>query len=330
MVFCHAPARENPLGALFLRAAVLLALFASHLAMAGPVRERLAERRAQAAASVPGEELATGDATPVGASIPGVAVLRDVSYGDHRRQRFDVYLPEVAVKGAPVLLMVHGGAWSTGDKAMRAVVENKVARWVPRGMIVVSTNYRLLPEAPPVEQAMDVARALAVAQERAAAWGGDRSRFVLMGHSAGAHLVSLLAASPAMIRQTGASPWRGTVALDSAGFDLVKIMAEKHYGFYNTAFGADPAYWRAASPVHQLGAPGAPFLAVCSSRRPDRPCLQAHGFADKARAIGMRVEVQEVVLSHREINEQLGQPSAYTEAVEAFMSSLGLLPGFRP
>lgn len=291
---------------------------------AGPLRDLIAERRGQA--EMTGDDTAQTTA----AAIPGVRVLRDLRYGDHPRQRFDVYLPETSVKGAPVLLMVHGGAWSMGDKAMRAVVDNKAARWVPRGIILVSVNYRLLPDARPIEQAQDVARALAVAQEKAAAWGGERSKFVLMGHSAGAHLVSLLAASPHLVRQAGAAPWLGTVALDSAAFDLVNIMAAKHYAFYDTAFGNDPAYWRAASPLHQLRAAGAPFLAVCSSRRPDQPCLQARSFADKARGLGMRVEVLEQALSHREINERLGLPSAYTTAVEVFMNSLGIPVGPAP
>lgn len=286
-------------------------------ASAGPLRELLAERRGQAEMM--------GDDSSQSAAIPGVRVLRDLRYGDHPRQRFDVYLPETSVKAAPVLLMVHGGAWAKGDKALRSVVENKVARWVPRGLILVSTNYRLLPDTKPDEQARDVAGALAVAQDMAAGWGGDPAKFVLIGHSAGAHLVSLLASSPAVLAQAKARPPLGTVALDSAGFDLVKIMGAEHYRFYDTAFGRDPAYWRALSPLHQLNVPGAPLLAVCSSQRPDQPCVQARNFADKAARLGMRVEVLPQALSHREINVQLGLPSGYTDAVERFLRSLGLV-----
>ena len=67
--------------------------------------------------------------------------------------------------------MVHGGAWRMGDKAASNVVENKVARWVPRGVLFISANYRLLPEADALAQANDVARALARAQEVAARLG---------------------------------------------------------------------------------------------------------------------------------------------------------------
>ncbi len=66
---------------------------------------------------------------------------------------------------------------------------------------------------------VDVARALAAVQARAGEWGGDASRVVLMGHSAGAHLVALLSADPTRAAAEGAGPWRSAVVLDSAAID---------------------------------------------------------------------------------------------------------------
>src|SRR6478735_6042840 len=105
------------------------------------------------------------------ASIPGVRVMSDVAYGDNSRQRMDVYVPAQRPTDAPIIVMVHGGAWAIGDKDMKRVYENKVRRWVPKGFIFVSVNNRLVPEANPIEQADDVARALAVVQRQASAWG---------------------------------------------------------------------------------------------------------------------------------------------------------------
>ena len=251
----------------------------------------------------------------------GVRVLRDVAYGSDPRQRFDVYAPPHA-QHAPVLLLVHGGGWSRGDKAMRNVVQNKVARWVPRGFVVISTNYRMLPDAAPLQQAQDVAQALALAQRRAAEWGGDRHGFILIGHSAGAHLVALLAAAPSIARDRGAEPWLGTVALDSAALDVVQIMQSRHLRLYDRAFGDDRTGWLAASPLQQLQAPAAPFLAVCSSRRADS-CPQAQAFVDKAVALDTRAQVLPEDLSHEQINEQLGTDGDYTARVEAFLRGLG-------
>ncbi|MEW9624140.1 alpha/beta hydrolase [Rhodanobacter geophilus] len=251
----------------------------------------------------------------------GVRAIHDIAYGNDARERFDVYLPQLAVHGAPVIFLVHGGAWIFGDKASARVVENKVARWVPRGFIVVSANYPLAPAATALQQAQDLGLALATAQRMAASWGGDRHRFILMGHSAGAHLVSLVSAAPSLALERGATPWLGTVALDSAAYDVAEIMRGRHLRFYDTAFGSNPAGWAAASPYQRLGSRIAPFLAVCSSRRQES-CPQAQRFVAKAAGLGVRAQVQPENLSHEGINEQLGLPSDYTAAVEAFMRSL--------
>lgn len=257
----------------------------------------------------------------VEASLPaGTRVVRDVAYGSDPRQRFDVYAPAQALD-APVILMVHGGGWHRGDKAMPGVVANKVAYWVPRGAVVISVNYRMLPDTPPLEQARDVARALALAQRRAREWGGNPARFVLMGHSAGAHLVALLAARPELAGEQGARPWRGTVSLDSACLDVVQTMRGRHLPLYDEAFGANPADWLAVSPFQQLRAAPAPLLAVCSSRRRDS-CPQAHAFVDKAHALGSRGRVLEEDLSHAQINKTLGVPSDYTTEVDTFLRSV--------
>ena len=67
----------------------------------------------------------------------GIRVVRDLPYGPDPRQRFDVYAPAEA-HDAPVIVMVHGGAWRFGDKNNGRVVENKVARWVSRGFVITS------------------------------------------------------------------------------------------------------------------------------------------------------------------------------------------------
>lgn len=255
-------------------------------------------------------------------TLPASArIVRDIAYGADPRQKFDLFAPRGTV-GAPVILMVHGGAWIMGDKAMARVVDNKAARWVPRGFVFVSTNYRLVPKATPVEQARDVARALAAVQAKAASWGGDPERVILMGHSAGAHLVALLTAAPKIARELGARPWLGAVILDSGALDVTRVMARRHPRFYDRAFGADPEGWKAASPFHALEREGPPMMAVCSTQRVDRPCDEARHFGAAVTPLGRRWEVLERDLSHAEVNANLGKDPEYTAAVEKFMGSL--------
>jgi arylformamidase len=257
---------------------------------------------------------ARGEPAPIG----GVHVIHDVAYGADPLQRFDVYLPPQAA-AAPVIVMVHGGAWEFGDKDSRGVVEAKVARWVPRGFVFISVDYRLVPAATPLEQAHDVVRALAVAQRSAAKWGADPRRFILMGHSAGAHLVALVTASAAL--RSDAAPWLGSVLLDSAALDVPRIMEARHLRMYDRAFGHDPASWVAVSPWHALSGGSPPVLAVCSTRRLDS-CSQADAFAARAARFGSHVSVLREDLSHLEINSLLGEGTAYTRAVEDFLRGL--------
>lgn len=299
---------------------VLLAATAAH-ATAGPLRDRIEARRDARQAERAEDDGYGGSSRR---NVPaGVKLVRDVAYGADRKQQFDVYTPRAA-SNAPVIFMVHGGGWKRGDKAMDAVVENKVAYWATRGFVVVSTNYRMLPSNDPLGQARDVAQAIGAAQSRAAEWGGDPDKFVLMGHSAGAHLVTLLSSSAEL---QGSLRWLGTVALDSAAFDVEDMMKGRHMRLYDEAFGSDPAVWRAASPYAQLSRETAPILAVCSSRRDDA-CPQARRYAAKAMQLGTRVQVLPKDLSHKEINATLGQEGTYTEEVDQFLR--GLLNGRYP
>jgi arylformamidase len=250
----------------------------------------------------------------------GMKVLRDVAYGPAKLQSMDVYLPPEP-KAAPVILMVHGGAWRIGDKRHPPVFENKVARWVPRGFIFISVNYPMAPESDPVEQADDIARAIAAAQKAAAGWGGDPTRFILMGHSAGAHLVTLLNADPSRATKLGAKPWLGTISLDSGALDVPAIMNHRHPKLYDQAFGDDPALWEASSPIHHLTKDSPPWLGVCSSPR-RTSCGTNRIYAAKARDLGTHAETLGQEFNHGEIDSELGKPNAYTDAVETFMTSL--------
>jgi len=305
--------------------AAALALAATACAQAQPsdapqggrLRALIAQKQAQAQA----------------AALPtGVQRIAGVPYGTDPAQRMDVYVPTSPTTGtnsllasavrAPVIFMVHGGGWRHGDKAMGRVVQEKVNRWVPKGFILISINYRMLPDAPVAVQERDVQAALMAAQQRATTWGGDPGRFILMGHSAGAHLVALLNARAPQALREGAWPWLGTVVLDSAVMNVPAYMRAPHMPLYDDAFGADPAYWVAMSPFHQwtVGAP--PMQMVCSTQRADDPCQQFTDMARHVRHLGGRAEVLPQDLSHGEINAQLGLDGDYTRAVEAFMGSL--------
>lgn len=242
------------------------------------------------------------------------------AYGADPQQQIDVYAPNHQRVGVPILVMVHGGGWRVGDKAHRAVIDQKLAYWRDqRGFVVVSVNYRLLPT-PVQAQLGDVAQALRYIQQHATTWGADPQQLILMGHSAGAHLVSLLSTMPTWLpADQQPAPWRMTIALDSAAYDMVALMQRPHLRLYDQAFGQHRTDWQQLSPIHQVHQAVMPMLLVCSSRRADQACQQATEFAHHAQTWGSVVRVLPVDLSHRQINQQLGRNVTYSQAVDQWI-----------
>lgn len=293
-------------------------------AAAGPILDKLRERRAERSASGNADtgRQENGTATRRGSApldpaaiVPGSRRLVE-TYGPHPAQVMDVYLPPHP-QHAPVIVMVHGGAWKIGDKANPGLMDNKLARWLPKGFVLVSINYRMLPDAMALEQAGDVAAAVRRVADAAPGWGADPARIILMGHSAGAHLVALVSSAPSLLDR----PVAGTVVLDSAAMDVPAIMQRRHLGFYDEAFGKNPSYWIKASPQQQWTTSAVPMLLVCSTKRADKPCTAAEAFAAKTARAGRTTPVLPQALTHGEINHQLGLPGAYTDAVDGFITA---------
>jgi len=254
-------------------------------------------------------------------TAPAIEIIekRDIPYGPHTLNKLDIFTPKGA-KNAPIILMVHGGAWKIGDKAGKNVVGAKLAKWGQEGFVFISMNYRLLPTHP-YEQAQDVRRALAFVQKNGTKWGGDPERIIVMGHSAGAHLVGLATAKPSLAQTLGVKPWLGSVLLDSAALDVVSLMQAPHARFYDKAFGQTLYVWKKSSPYHQLTKRALPMLVVCSTKR-EGACDQANSFAKHAASLNVDVSVSEQDLSHRHVNKYLGLKGAYTDEVDNFMQDL--------
>jgi acetyl esterase/lipase len=127
---------------------------------------------------------------------PDVERIADISYREGgSRARLDVYRrQDVELHDAPVLVQVHGGGWTIGDKSQQGLL--LMNRMAARGWVCVAMNYRLAPKHPFPAQIEDVKRAIAWTREHIAAYGGDPSYLVITGGSAGGHLAALAALPP--------------------------------------------------------------------------------------------------------------------------------------
>lgn len=251
----------------------------------------------------------------------------NVPYGpDTTNEILDVFHASGHAKG-PIIFMVHGGAWRTGSKQSPNVVKNKLQHYLIKGFTVVSVNYKLDVGTDPLDQAASVSRALAYVQANAASWGCDPRQIVVMGHSAGAHLTTLMSSKSYYRSTFNLLPWLGNIVIDSAAYNVPLIMANPgHLSLYDEPWGVgDTAHQIAGSPSLVLDCCGGPMLLITSTdTNPDESDGLAGPFRDLYLARGGYAEVYSTDFVHADTNINLGlmvgaAPIAYTNYIDAFM-----------
>ncbi|MGJ5118883.1 alpha/beta hydrolase [Bradyrhizobium oligotrophicum] len=270
---------------------------------AGPFLERLQARLAAREA-----ERQSGPAT-------------EYAYGADPLQKLDFWQARGGA-AAPLVVFVHGGGWKRGDKR-NATGAAKVEHMLVQGYAFASIDYRLVPAATVEEQAADVAAALAWLRSNAKRLGIDPARIVLMGHSAGAHLVALVGTDPRYFTAAGLSlrDVSGIIALDGACYDVARQLADSGRFMLDTyiqAFGTDPVRQRALSPTLQAARPNAPAFLILHVDRADGKA-QSKALGAALVQAGTPAEVQDVggtgLRGHMEINRELGDPSHPATAI---------------
>ena len=210
---------------------------------------------------------------------------------DKERHILDVYSPKknaLNAAGYPVVLFIHGGSWTSGNKNFYGFIGRRLAR---QGVVAVLINYRLAPAVHVPEQAADCARALAWTVNNISRYGGDPARVFVMGHSAGGGLAALLATDDALLAAHGLprNPVRGAILDDPAGLDMYSYLKEMKYAGdqrYLVPFGSDPAVWKAQSPIYKIRPGVPPFLMFIGGETYPSISSSAGRFRDRLQAIG--------------------------------------------
>ncbi len=125
---------------------------------------------------------------------------KTTSYGDHSRQKLDIYRPLRKKRGAPILVFFYGGAWRNGHRSYYRPLGWALSH---AGYLCVIADYRLFPEVRFPTFNEDAATALSWVQENAARLGGDPDRLGLIGHSAGAHIGATISLDPQYLDAVG-------------------------------------------------------------------------------------------------------------------------------
>jgi acetyl esterase/lipase len=193
-----------------------------------------------------------------------VEVKRDVTYyrgedADRVRHKLDVYLPK-GKTDVPVVLFVHGGGWTFGDKSFFGTCEAVGKMFARHGVAAVVCNYRLSPGVRHPEHVKDVARAFAWARQNVKQYGGRPDQLFVSGHSAGGHLVALLATDESYLKAEGLSLKDVKGAMPISGV----------YGIpdnlFHEVFGKDAEVRKKAGPITHVKAECPPFLIVYAEK----------------------------------------------------------------
>lgn len=188
------------------------------------------------------------DDTPWGKNAP----VADIPYGEHPRQKLDVYRADRPY--VPVLLFVHGGGFVAGDKASDPVFYGNVPRYFAHhGFMGVAMNYRLAPDVKWPAGSQDVAAALEWIVANAAEYGGDPTRIVILGQSAGAsHTAGVI------FDERFVLPNEVKAAALLSGFYQAAAPLEGGPKFY---YGADEEqYWEDRSPLTHVSSAHIPLM----------------------------------------------------------------------
>jgi acetyl esterase/lipase len=209
-----------------------------------------------------------------------IKYVEDSTY-ENNKDRLDVYIPARA-KAAPVIIAVHGGALTEGDKSEQTFVGQ---RFASAGMVTVVVNYRLSPGVAHPAHVHDLAKAAAWVKHNIARYGGDPTKLFLVGHSAGGYLISLLLLDPKYLAYERLQPddFRGAVPVSGFFYvDRTGVGPDRP----KFIWGEDPKAWKSASPAAYVRAHLPPILLLYADGDADWRRQQQDDFATDLRAKG--------------------------------------------
>jgi acetyl esterase/lipase len=266
---------------------------------------------------------ACSPARVVNALVPTDALVatRDIAYGEHPRQRLDLYEPrggEAPAAGRPLVVFFYGGSWDSGERAQYLFVAEAL---VSRGFVVAVPDYRVYPEVVFPAFVEDGAQAVAWARRNARDHGADPDRIFVMGHSAGAHIAAMLAFDAHYLAAVGESPATIAGLVGLAGpYDFLPLTDER----LKIIFAPEATIARTQPITFVRGGEPPALLITGDSDRTVSPG-NTERLARRLREVGARViDVREAGLSHLTVVGYLAAPlrrNSLLEEIAAFVAS---------
>ncbi|MDN3203217.1 alpha/beta hydrolase [Algoriphagus sediminis] len=208
------------------------------------------------------------------------------------KKELNVFAPKFA-DNLPVLVFFYGGSWESGKKETYGFLGRRLAR---RDLVVVIADYPLSPEYQIQEMEKSAVEAILWTKYNIQEYGGDPNRIVASGHSAGAHLASLVTMKNDIWDSLGIeNPIAAAILNDPGGVDMPWFFeVTKGTGegdkYYKT-FTEDPEVWEEYSSIYALDGDEPPILVLKGENTYPGIDYTVDRFMEKADSLNADVEV---------------------------------------
>lgn len=255
-------------------------------------------------------------------------IERDVAFAEVQGStlRMDIFYPEKTDGPAPVVLQIHGGAWSSHNK--QAVdYYSDIKPLIEAGFLVASIDYRLAPQFKYPAQLEDTKAAVRFLRAHSEDYDIDPDRIAAMGRSAGGHLASLLGLTSGSAELEGHGGNQDTSSRVAAVIDLY---GPADLGFADTGkaiamelitptFGTSDRgaeILRRASPVYQVSPDDPPFLIIQGEKDTVVPPYQSRELFQRLQAAGVYTQLVMVKNAGHEFKPESGAISPSSREIE--------------
>lgn len=167
------------------------------------------------------------------------------------KHSLDIYYPENS-KDRPVMVFIHGGSWSYGDRSWYRLLGYTFAK---QGIVTVIISYRLAPDYIYPAQIEDTVHAVNYVFNNISKYGGNPEFIYLCGHSAGAHIVSSIIFNDKFREQLSFEHQKLNGLILISGPFLISeefIVKEKYSKTVEKVFTENKEVWDDASPFNHV------------------------------------------------------------------------------
>lgn len=232
-----------------------------------------------------------------GCAFQSITRNKDITYSSGitdvklPKKQLNIFAPKNA-DNLPVLIFYYGGSWESGKKELYDFMGSRLAR---RGLVVVIPDYPLAPDYQIDDMQNAATEAVLWTKYNIKKYGGDPRKIIVNGHSAGAHLASLVAIKEGIWDSLGIeNPISGAILNDPAGLDMKWFLEETLESGegerYYDAFTDQPAFWEQYSTIYFLDKPEVPMLIMEGERTYPGIKMAVQRFRAKADSLDIPVD----------------------------------------